>query len=102
MWRETVMLFISIAIIILFVTSVDALATTLGLAGGGPIMRRVTNWLWAGFLTVHRRFRFTTTRFLQLGGSFILILTIHVWIGLRSGPRKRSQWASKELKLSEV
>jgi hypothetical protein len=60
--------------------SLDAVWTTIGLGGAGPISGRVSRGVWGAMLQVHRRR--PSHRMLSFGATAILLAILLVWLGM--------------------
>jgi len=60
--------------------SLDAVWTTLGLDGAGPLSGRISRAVWGGLLRVHRLR--PSHRMLSFGATLILVAILATWLGM--------------------
>lgn len=72
--------FLLAGVALVLLTMVDALWTTVTAAGGGPLTRRLSHFLWRIVRRVHRRFGIHAL--LTFSGATILLSALGVWITL--------------------
>lgn len=71
--------FLSLGLGILLFVNYDALKTTVGLGGAGPLVRVISRTIWNTALLLHRS-RLGCTAFLRAAGTVIALVSIAVWV----------------------
>lgn len=67
-----------VGIALVLFTVIEVYVTTLSMRGGGPLLSRLTDWLWHVAVSSNR----ASHRFLQVYGSLMLPLTLGLWTAL--------------------